>query len=292
MTKKNNIDTSLPAIIKPDPSHDLVIVVDRLKNLSPETKNTYKFAMKSYENYCQNKGLKPDLDSLLQWLESVDASTTQATYIAAVKRIFSEIYKDDPRLPEFKESLEEIRPVKRDMSITESGYLTEKEIKELIKVAPENIGLMIEVLYQTGLRITELLSIKLEDCQLIERKGKKPYREVKVKQKRNKTGTVFINDNLYKKVYKFFKSKKFLFEHDGKPYTRQFVSMEIKRIGAQIGRPEIHAHTIRHSFATHLVKDRKLSIDQVQRAMNHSSAQTTIQFYIHNKPTPEDLGVI
>jgi integrase len=151
---------------------------------------------------------------------------------------------------------------------------------------------MIEVLYQTGLRITELLSIKLEDCILINRKGKKSYREVKVKQKRNKEGTVFINDNLYKKVYKFFKSEKYLFEHEGKQYTRQFVSMEIKRMGAKIGRPEIHAHTIRHSFAMKLVNDKKLSIDQVQRAMNHSSSATTISFYLHNKPTPEDLGVI
>jgi integrase len=291
MTKKT-IDTSLPAIIKPDPSHDLVIVVDRLKNLSPETKNTYKFAMKSYENYCQNKGLKPDLDSLLQWLESVDASTTQATYIAAVKRIFSEIYKDDPRLPEFKESLEEIRPVKRDNAITESGYLTEKEIKELIKVSPENIGLMIEVLYQTGLRASELLNIELKDCILIERKGKKSYREVRVKQKRNKQGTVFINETLYKKVIKFFKSKKYLIEHDGKQYTRQYISMEIKRFGKLIGRPEIHCHTIRHSFAMKLINDKKLSIDQVQRAMNHENSATTISYYLHNKPTPESIGVI
>lgn len=288
MTKKK---TTALALVQPRLT-DLVRVAENLRSISPETKQTYKFAMKSYRNYCQKYQLTENLDSLMAWLESVDASTTQSTYIAAVKKIFSEIYKNDPRLIDFKASLEEIRPIRKDVAITESGYLTEKEIKELIGVSPENISLMIEVLYQTGLRITELLSIRLEDCILIERKGKKSYREVRVKQKRNKQGTVFINEVLYKKVCKFFKSVKYLFEHDGRQYSRQFISMEIKRMGVKIGRPEIHAHTIRHSFATHLVKDRKLSIDQVQRAMNHSSAQTTIQFYIHNKPSPEDLGVI
>lgn len=271
---------------------DLSLVASKLKRVSDETRNTYKYAMNSFKNYCTKNKVSADLDSLLQWLESVQSPSTQSTHIAAVKKVFGEIYKHDPRLIELKEELENIRPVKRDMSIKESSYLSQNEVKELIKVSPAYLKLMVEVLYSTGLRITELLNIKLTDCKLIERKGKKSYYEINVIQKRKKEGTVFINETLYKKVYKFYKGEKFLFEHDKTKYSREHITREIKKYGTLIGRSDIHAHSLRHSFAMRLVNDLKLPIDKVQRAMNHSSAQTTIQFYIHNKPTPEDLGVI
>lgn len=287
MTKKT-IDTSLPAIIKPDPSHDLVIVVDRLKNLSPETKNTYKFAMKSYENYCQNKGLKPDLDSLLQWLESVDASTTQATYIAAVKRIFSEIYKDDPRLPEFKASLEEIRPVKRDMNITSSKYMTKKEIDELIKISPPKLSLIIETLFITALRISELLKLRHDHMTEV-KDGKKTYYEMRIIGKRNKENTVYISSDLYKRINKVFSSKVFLFEHDGRKYRREFITMEIKRFGKILGK-NISAHKIRHSRAMDLA-ERGVSLDKISKFLCHASIGTTAGFYLHSKPSLDELNI-
>lgn len=273
-------------------SPDLSEVADRLPRVSRETKKTYKFAMNSFKNYCAKQGISPDLDSMLRWLESVDSPSTQSTYIAAVKKILGEVYKYDPRLPDLRASLDEIRPAKRDMAITESSYLTQKEVDSLIKSAPEKISVIVETLYMTGLRISELLRIKHENCTLIKRKGKKSYHEIKVLGKRNKVATVFISVKLFNKIENVFSGTNFLFEHEGKQYSREHITREIKRAGAEIGRPDIHAHSIRHSFAMKLVNDKKLSIDQVQRAMNHSSPATTISFYLHNKPTPEDLGVI
>lgn len=289
MTKKKETETAL--VVQDRNAPDLSLVIQKLR-VGPETKKTYKFAMNSFKNYCQAEKIKPDLDSLIKWLESVKSPSTQSTYIAAVKKVMSEVYKYDPRLIELKADLDNIRQVKRDMGIYEGSYLTKKEVDELIKVSPDYLKLMIQVLFSTGLRISELLNIEMEKCKLIQRKGKKSYYEISVIGKRNKENTVFINDNLYKKVYKFFKSQKFLFEHDGKQYSREHITREIKKYGTLIGRSDIHAHTLRHSYATYLIKERKLTIDQVQRAMNHSNPSTTISFYLHNKPSPEDLGVI
>jgi len=292
MTKKKEPVQNALVVQNNASSPDLALVASKLKGLSIETKNTYKYSMHSFNNYCKKNKLNPDLDSLLSWLDSIKNPGTQATHLAAVKKVFGEVFKNDPRFLELKTELNNIKTVKRDMGIYEGSYLTKKEVDELIKVSPEYLKLMIEVLFSTGLRISELLKIEISNCKLIQRKGKKNYYEITVIGKRSKENTVFINDNLYKKVYKFFKSEKYLFEHNKKQYSREYITREISKYGALIGRPDIHAHTLRHSFATYLIKERKLTIDQVQRAMNHSNPATTISFYLHNKPSPEDLGVI
>ena len=288
MTKKK-IETAL--VVQNSNAPDLSAVVQKLR-VGPETKKTYKFAMNSFKNYCLANNVTADLTSLIQWLESVKSPSTQSTYIAAVKKVMSEVYKYDPRLIELKADLDGIRQVKRDMGIYEGSYLTKKEVDELVSISPEYLKLMIQVLFSTGLRISELLNIELEKCKLIQRKSKKSYYEISVIGKRSKENIVYVNEVLYKKVYKFFKSQKFLFENNGKQYSREHITREIKKYGALIGRSDIHAHTLRHSYATYLIKERKLTIDQVQRAMNHSNPSTTISFYLHNKPSPEDLGVI
>ena len=267
---------------------DLVEFTDKMR-LTPTTKQTYKYAMISFKKYCTKNNLNQDLDSLLQWVYSTSNKSTQATYIAAVKRILGEIFKYDPRLPMLKESLEELRPTKRDQSITESKYLKKSEVDELIKISKPWLSLMIEALFWTGLRVSELLSIKYENCTLL--KDKKIY-EVRVIGKRRKENTVYITQKLFNKIVKEFNGYVYIFEKNKKPYRREHVSMEIKRAAVKIGRPEISAHNLRHSKAMYLVNDRKLSIDKVQRALNHSSASTTIAFYLHNKPTPEEQGII
>lgn len=286
MTKKK-IVTDIAVIKKPE-SNDLVLAVDRLRSISPETKKTYKFAMKSYDNYCREKGLKPDLDSLMSWLESVSTSTTQATYIAAVKKIFSEIYRNDPRLPDLKASLEEIRPVKRDMTITSSKYLTKKEIDELVKISPPRLSLMIETMFITALRISELLNLRHDHMTEV-KDGKKTYYEMRIVGKRNKENTVYISSELYKRINKVFNSKIFLFEHNGRQYRREFITMEIKRFGKLLGK-NISAHKIRHSRAMNLA-ERGVSLDKISKFLCHASIGTTAGFYLHSKPSLDELNI-
>ena len=102
---------NLPIVKIQEQPIDLPAVVDRLR-LTPETKKTYKFAMNSYRNYCQKHKKEADMNSLLDWIESMPSPYTQATYIAAIKKVLSEVYKYDPRLIELKDNLEKIRPVK------------------------------------------------------------------------------------------------------------------------------------------------------------------------------------
>ncbi len=271
---------------------DLPAVVDRLR-LTPETKKTYKFAMNSYRNYCKKHNKPSDLDSLLDWIESMPSPYTQATYIAAVKKVLTEVYKYDPRLIELKDNLEKIRPAKMTKTITESKYLKKDEINKMIEIANPKIGVIIETLFITGLRISELINLKHEDCVLLQ--NKKIY-ECRIIGKGRKENVVLIPVTLYKKITKNFEginNSVYLFSHDsGKRYSREYLTREIKKVGEMIGRPEIHAHTIRHSAACYLRDERKLSLDKIQKFMNHSSMNTTASFYLHDRPTAEDLGLL
>lgn len=301
---------------QPSAVPDFAMVANTLK-VSPETRKTYKYAMISFKNYCTKHNIQPDLDSMMQWINSVENSSTQATYIASVKKVLNQVFKYDPRLPDLRESLEDLRPVKKDQAISESEYLKKSEVDTLIKLCNPKIGIIIETLFITGLRISELLRLDYKNAVFVE-KGKKSYYEIKVVGKRRKENVALISVKLYNKISKMFnnntkplygnvnkneKPKKtlydnvnksensgFLFNHGGKPYRREYISDEIRKAGLLIDR-DISAHTLRHSAACFLRDDRKLSIDKIQKFLNHSSASTTMAFYLHDKPTPDEIDI-
>jgi integrase len=266
--------------------YDLINTANMLQ-VGQKTKETYVNAMISFKKFCLEKNCLEDLDSLKSWLYSTKTPATQAIYIAAVKKVFSLQFKGDPRLVELQQTLAEIKPVKRNLAVTESKYLKKDEVEKLIAASPTKIALMIKTLFVTGLRISELLDIRLSDCSSI-RDGQ--VYEVKVLGKGSKENTVYISKALYDEIGNIFGDKTFLFGHDGLPYRREYISNEIKRIGVKIGK-NISAHTLRHSRA-HDLLERGVSIDKVSKFLNHSSITTTASFYLHTKPTLEELQII
>ena len=265
----------------------LVIVAESLQ-VEAKTKETYTNAMVSFARFCQNEGFSEDLDSLRAWLNSITVPATKALYIAAAKKVLNSLYKGDPRLIEVNEVLASIKPLKRKMTVTESKYLNRREVDVLIAGSSERIGLIIETLFVTALRISELLNIKLSDCTPI-RDGN--VYEVRVIGKGNKQNLVYINKELYDRLRAFFNSKPFLIGHQKEKYRREYISKRIKDYGFKVLNKKIGAHTLRHSRAYDLM-ERGVSIDKVSKYLNHSTFSTTANFYLHTTPTLEELGII
>lgn len=256
-------------------------------NVSETTKNTYRFAMNSYIKHCNETKTDMDLDSLKAWIILSKTPSTQAIRSAAAKKVFNVVLKGDPRLSSFNEEIDGIRKVKRDLKIKESQYLTKDEVEKVIELSSERIGLMVRTLFITGLRISELLNIKFSDCTPI-RDGK--VYEIMVVGKRSKENVVHINKELYDRIMSVFQGEKYLFEHDGVKYRREYVSFTIKKAGEKIGK-HIGAHTLRHSRAYDLM-EKGISIDKVSKFLNHASITTTANSYLHTKPSLEELGII
>ena len=166
-------------------------------------------------------------------------------------------------------------------------YLTLEEIDQLL-AAPDTStdeGIrdraMLELLYATGLRVSELISLKLADVDIdaglivCHGKGSK-QRRVPM----GKSATHWLQQYSKVRARAGKASHPRLFLHTrGQPLTRQFTWAMLKRYAARVGLNNVSPHTLRHSFATHLLQ-RGADSRSVQALLGHSDISTT-QIYTH-----------
>jgi len=165
-------------------------------------------------------------------------------------------------------------------------FLTEEEIDRLF-AAPDittaegiRDRAMIEVMYAAGLRVSELVGMKRTDVEihaglvLCHGKGSKE-RRVPI----GKSAIHWLQQYAALKASYGSANSLFLFLHRGRPLTRQFAWATIKRLAAKAGLKDISPHTLRHSFATHLLQHGADS-RSVQALLGHSDISTT-QIYTH-----------
>lgn len=144
---------------------------------------------------------------------------------------------------------------------------------------------IIEVLYSCGLRVSELLNLKISEVQLdiqlikVVGKGNKerivPIGSIAIKYLRH----YFDGYRKLKKIDIRFKDNLFL-NLRGTPLSRISVFTMIKKLANEVGiRKSISPHTFRHSFATHLVEG-GADLRAVQEMLGHVSITTT-EIYTH-----------
>lgn len=165
-------------------------------------------------------------------------------------------------------------------------FLSEQEM-ELLLAAPDittDTGVrdraLLELMYAAGLRVSELVVLKLADVDmnggLITLLGKGS------KQRRVPLGKSAIHWlQRYASVRAAWghEHKAQLFLQQGKPLTRQTAWAIIKSLASKAGLQEVSPHTLRHSFATHLLQ-RGADSRSVQALLGHSDISTT-QIYTH-----------
>lgn len=162
--------------------------------------------------------------------------------------------------------------------------LSMKEITELLQMNMSTLDTaVLELLYAAGLRVSELSDILLNNVDLNSKyircigKGSKE-RIVPIGVKAVSAIKNYLKDREYV-AKKYNTSSKFLFiKENGKKLTRQDVYVFINSIGKNINK-DISPHTIRHSFATHLLEN-GADLRVVQELLGHSDVSTT-QLYTH-----------
>jgi integrase/recombinase XerD len=143
---------------------------------------------------------------------------------------------------------------------------------------------MLEVLYATGIRVSELINLNLDDLDFQEGfircigKGSKE-RVVPMGEMAIRSLELYLSKGRPKLVSKNTKAGLFL-NHHGRRLTRQGFWKIVKKYAAQLKiRKEITPHTLRHSFATHLLEN-GAEIRAVQEMLGHADISTT-QIYTH-----------
>lgn len=162
--------------------------------------------------------------------------------------------------------------------------LSMKEIKDLLD---SNLSVLhkavFELLYAAGLRVSELSNIQLNNVDLKSKfvrcigKGSKE-RIVPIGNQACEAIQLYLKEREFI-VKKYALSTKFLFiKENGKKLSRQDVYVFINSLGKGIDK-DISPHTIRHSFATHLLEN-GADLRIVQELLGHSDVSTT-QLYTH-----------
>ena len=166
--------------------------------------------------------------------------------------------------------------------------MTKKEVSQLIKHVEMNTkknlrdDALIELLYSTGLRVSEVANLKLKDINL-----KKS--EIKILGKGNKERIVIFNNKSKEKIIRYLKNdKRFislkteaLFQNKFKEAltTRSIQRILKKYLNFSGINSKYSTHTLRHTFATHLLEG-GADIKVIQQLMGHSSPETT-KIYTH-----------
>jgi integrase/recombinase XerD len=168
-------------------------------------------------------------------------------------------------------------------------FLTEEEMERLLAV-PETATeegvrdrAILELMYAAGLRVSELVAVKLADVNLdaglliCHGKGSKE-RRVPI----GKSALLWLQKYIAvraRRERERSRGPQLFLNSVGGPLTRQFIWAMIKRYARKIGLPDISPHTLRHSFATHLLQ-RGADSRSVQALLGHTDISTT-QIYTH-----------
>jgi integrase/recombinase XerD len=171
-----------------------------------------------------------------------------------------------------------IKRPKRDKKIP--LVLSKEEIKTLLDSAKtEKSRLMISLMYSAGLRVSELVNLKIEDIDFEENVGN--IKKGKGRKERIFNIPIFLKEDLYKSVEEDRRlDKKYVFNGPKGRLTERNLQKIVKRLAINAGiKKPIHCHTLRHSFATHLLEN-GIDIRKIQELLGHSDLSTT-QIYTH-----------
>ena len=211
-----------------------------------------------------------DIKSYLAENLSNKAASSIILFLSAVRFAYSNLLGFDPTL--------KIKRPKKEKKLP--SVLTKEEVLRVIDAFDSKKSkLMVSFMYACGFRVSELVNLKIKDLDFNEKIGH-------VRQAKGKKDRIFnIPNFLFNKIQKQAESQKeygseFLFSGPKGALSsrniQKIVSKAAKKAGIQ---KEVHPHTFRHSFATHLLEN-NVDIRKIQELLGHADLSTT-QIYTH-----------
>ncbi len=259
------------------------------RGLSRNTVEAYGSDVKDFLNFLKEKGdlTEETLKDYLYYIMKNLSISTALRRLSSIRSFLNYCFKRGI-IRENPSAL--IDAPKRELKLP--NFLTEEEVKRLLEDGPDTkkpLGIrdraILELLYSSGLRISELISLDVPDVDL--KRG-----ILKVRGKRGKIRYVPMNNLALFWLSKYLnevrgrvikvKEKGALFlNRSGRRLTRQFVWQIIKKYGEKLGLDpsKLYPHVLRHSFATHLLQ-RGADLRSIQLLLGHSSITTT-EIYTH-----------
>lgn len=230
-----------------------------------------KYAWSSIETYCSCLGvlynITPsfDIERIKDYVITIKERNYHKQMVATIRNYYDFVLG-------IKLDLSVLPYPRREEKIPE--VFSVDEIRKLIEY-PKNLKhqVIICYLYNCGLRINELIHLELTDIN-------RSRMVIKIRNaKGNKEREVPIHDSLLKlteKYYIQYKPKKYLINGvQGDLYTESSINQLLKYWALKVGiKKRIHAHRLRHSYATHL-HESGVDLNIIKELLGHSNVKTT-----------------
>jgi len=264
------------------------------KNLSENTIQSYEIDLKKFFAFLKKKNVNDLNDVTSEIISSyfdeqrkigIDTATV-ARYMSSIKGFWK--YLEDSNYIE-KNPTEKLYSVKKSRKLP--SVLSFEEIEKILQSVNTDTYLgirdraILELFYSSGLRVTELINLKISDLffedEVIRVFGKgSKERIIPIGQ----SAIYWINEYLKSSrplLEKKMKSQNYVFLNKrGTKLSRMWIWKIFNFYANQAGiKKEIHPHTFRHSFATHLI-ERGADLRAVQEMLGHADISTT-QIYTH-----------
>lgn len=251
----------------------------KLRGFSPRTIKTYLYQNKKFLDYTKKtiqEVNEQDIKSYIGYLlaDKQMTHTSVALIKASLKFYYDEIlHKNIVNLktPKLARKLPEI--------------LTKEEVKSLLQTMTHTKSrIIIKLLYSSGIRLSECLSLKIKDLDLMNKTGW-------VRSGKGAKDRLFIlSQDVCNELIPYVKQSSpttFLFCHaDGQPLSPRNIQKMVQLAARKANiNKQITPHKLRHSFATHLL-EAGTDIRIIQELLGHSNLQTT---QIYTKVSQEQL---
>ncbi len=220
------------------------------------------------------------------------APSTIARKVAALKSFFNyltlkNVIPHDPSL-----GLEAPRVAKRTPKT-----MTSEEVERLLAApgtsnSPKTLRdrALLELLYATGVRVSELVSFKVDDVNLADKTMRvksedgRRERSVPMSDKAAECLQIYIERGRPHFVKSAGNQSALFLNQRGQQLTRQGMWLIIKEYATRAGlNYEVTPHMLRHSFAAHMLQNNKATLSEVQRYLGHANISTT-QIYVQPSP--------
>lgn len=260
---------------------DYLLFLKTEKKLGDNTINSYMLDLEDFFktfNGSIESCTKKDILAYISSINGLEVSTVNR-HISSLKSFFN--YLVDESIIKVS-PIEEVSSLKKAKKLPK--YLSISEVNKLLNI-PLNSEFdyrnkaMLELMYATGLRVSELVSIEYSNIDFensiirINGKGKKE-RIIPLGEIASYYLKVYLNDYRSKLLKRNTYNQVFLNNH-GKPITRQGFNYILENIRELTGiTKEITPHVLRHSFATHLLEG-GADIRSIQEMLGHENISTT-----------------
>lgn len=281
-TDENRIRFKLTRIVDTVPNAEGIAQIERFKQwmrskrYSESTISTYTEALKSFLVFYREKSIDDitNEDIIIFNNEYIIKNTLSASYqnqiVNAIKLFFKTT--QDTRI--------EIDKIHRPNNAKKlPNVLSKEEVFRIIDAATNlKHKTLLALIYSSGLRISEALNIKATDID-----SERMLIHIKNAKGKKDRYTLLSSKvlGLLREYYSLYKPKTFLFEgQNGGQYNSRSAQLVLQECAAKVGiTKRISLHTLRHSFATHLLES-GTDLRYIQDLLGHSSPKTTM-IYTH-----------